>query len=108
MDRQGQLDAAVSAQLGEAGWLGGFARDNVAMALAIEEFAAACASSAAFVAANTVVARVLATFGNDTQKGELLAAVVRGQTTVTFASIDPDNLGSGVLETRRHRHQSAG
>lgn len=101
VDRQGRLDAETITQLGEAGWLGGSASDNVGLALAIEEFAAACANTAAFVAANTLVAHALATFGNDTQKGELLSAVVHGQTTVAFASIDPDNLGSGILEARR-------
>lgn len=109
VDRHGRLDTETITQLGKVGWLGltipetngGSDGDYVSLALAVEELAAGCANTAAFVAANIVVARALATFGNETQKGELLAALIRGQTTAAFASIDPDNLASGVLEARR-------
>jgi len=110
VDRQGRLDTETITQLVDGGWLGltiaetagGSGGDWVSLALAVEELAAGCANAAAFVAANVIVARVLVAYGNDTQKSELLAAVLRGKTTVALVSIDVDNPASGAFDARRH------
>lgn len=104
VDREGRLDPETITQLGDAGWLGmtipeahgGSGGDFVGLVLAIEEFAAACANTAAFVTANIVVARALLGHGSEAQKAELLSAVARGKTTVASAVLNRDELLDAV------------
>ncbi|MBK9258417.1 MAG: acyl-CoA dehydrogenase family protein [Polyangiaceae bacterium] len=115
VDQNARIEAESIGQLGDAGWLGmtipeafgGSGGDFVALALAIEEFAAACANSAGFVAANVALAcRPLLAYGSDTQKRELLTPLARGKTTLAFAPADPDNLGAGVVHAERQHDGS--
>lgn len=110
VDRNAQLDAESVGQLGRSGFFGmtipevfgGSGGDIVAFALAVEELAAACANSAACVATTVAHAcRPLLLHGSETQKGDLLPALAGAKTTIAFATIDPDNLASGVLDAER-------
>lgn len=106
VDRLGRLERETIAQLGEAGWLGmtipgehgGSDVDFVGLVLALEELAAVCANTAAFVATNVLVTRALLKYGSEAQLDSLLPALARGQTTAAPAMIDPDEL----VNAQRH------
>lgn len=110
VDRHGQLDADARAKLGDAGWLGmtiptprgGSGGDLTSLALTIEELAAACANSAAFVGANVVAARTIHSFGNETQRSALVPGLVSGATSMAITSLDPERLPTDAVEAR-HR-----
>lgn len=104
VDREGKLDADSIMQLRDAGFfgltipdtLGGSGQDFVTLALVIEELAAGCANTAAFVSANVIVARALFAFGNDELKSEFLTNVAQGATLSGFVLPSGDPAGSGV------------
>lgn len=115
VDREGKLDADSIMQLRESGFFGltipesfgGSGRDFVTLALVIEELAAGCANTAAFVSANVLVARTLQAFGNDELKSEFLTNVAQGATLSAFALPTADaglptvtDKGDGMFELR--------
>ncbi|MRG96538.1 acyl-CoA dehydrogenase family protein [Polyangium spumosum] len=98
LDREARLPEGLARRLGDAGLLGltipeehgGSGGDLVALALVIEELAAACASSAALVGTHvTLAARVLARAGSEAQKRTHLAALARGASLGAAAMPDP-------------------
>lgn len=104
VDREGNITEEALKQLRETGFLGltlpndhgGSGGDFVTLALVIEELAAACANTAAYVGTNVVAARALLAHGSESQKAELLTNVAQGATPATFAVMDLDNLGADV------------
>jgi butyryl-CoA dehydrogenase len=96
VDREGKLDAETISELRDTGFFGltiprafgGSGQDFVTLALVIEELAAGCANTAAFVGSNVVVARSLLAFGNDELKSEFLTNVAQGATLSGFVLPD--------------------
>ncbi len=97
IDREARLPEGLARRLGDAGLLGltipkehgGSGGDLVSFALAIEEIAAACASSAAIVGAHVaLVCRTLLHAGNDDQKRRILAPLARGESLGAAAMPD--------------------
>jgi alkylation response protein AidB-like acyl-CoA dehydrogenase len=93
----------LSIQVPEA--YGGGAAGAVSFALAIEEIAAACASTAVMASVTNMVAETIARFGNEAQKARHLPAIARGDHVVaSFALSEPD-AGSdpGAMRTTARR-----
>jgi len=94
-DRDGRVPRELVAELGRLGVMGcvvperygGAGFDHVAYALAIEELAAACASTAAIVTAHASLATwpILA-FGSDAQRARYLPKLASGEWLGCFAS----------------------
>ncbi|MDC0742910.1 acyl-CoA dehydrogenase family protein [Polyangium mundeleinium] len=98
IDHDARLPEGHARTLGDAGLLGltipaehgGSGGDLVALALVIEEIAAACASSAAIAGTHVaLVARTLLHAGSDAQKQKHLAPLARGASLGAAAMPDP-------------------
>ncbi|MDI1445918.1 acyl-CoA dehydrogenase family protein [Polyangium sp. 6x1] len=107
IDHDARLPEGHARTLGDAGLLGltipaehgGSGGDLVALALAIEEIAAACASSAAIVGTHVaLVARTLLRAGSDAQKQNHLARLARGASLGAAAMPDPAEPVSLIAE----------
>lgn len=98
LDETGNFPAEIVRQLGEMGLMGmmvpeewgGAGMDTVSYAMAMEEIAAACASTAVIMSVNnSLVCYPLAAFGNDDQKKRVLAPLARGEKLGCFALSEP-------------------
>jgi alkylation response protein AidB-like acyl-CoA dehydrogenase len=97
-DRDARLPDEVIAQLGELGFLGmvvpedqgGSYTDYVAYALAIEEIAVGCASTAALMSIhNSVGCGPILEYGSNEQKATWLASLASGQAIGAFCLTEP-------------------
>ncbi|MEX3785782.1 acyl-CoA dehydrogenase family protein [Paraburkholderia sp. BR14374] len=97
-DRDGRLPDEVVSQMGELGFLGmvvpedqgGSYTDYTAYALAIEEIAVGCASTAALMSIhNSVGCGPILTYGSDEQKATWLAALAQGTAIGAFCLTEP-------------------
>jgi len=104
VDREGKLDADTISELRDTGFFGltipksleGSEQDFVTLALVIEELAAGCANTAAFVGTNVVTARALLAHGNDELKSEFLTNVAQGATLSGFVLPDFDSAAASL------------
>jgi alkylation response protein AidB-like acyl-CoA dehydrogenase len=97
-DRDGRLPDEVVSQMGELGFLGmvvpedqgGSYTDYTAYALAIEEIAVGCASSAALMSIhNSVGCGPILKYGSDEQKAAWLEALAQGTAIGAFCLTEP-------------------
>src|SRR5947209_649143 len=98
LDESGRFPAEIVKQLAEMGLMGmmapeeygGAAMDAVSYAMALEEVAAACASTAVIMSVNnSLVCAPIAKFGTDDQKKRFLAPLARGEKLGCFALSEP-------------------
>ena len=97
-DETGRFPMEIVKQLGEMGLFGimvpeeygGSGMDSVAYAMALEEVAAACASTAVIMSvANSLVGAPIYKFGNADQKKRFLTPISRGEKIGCFALSEP-------------------
>lgn len=97
-DETGNFPTEIIKQLGEMGLMGimvpeqwgGAGMDTVSYAMALEEVAAACASTAVIMSVNnSLVCYPLQTYGNDDQKKRFLTPLARGEKLGCFALSEP-------------------
>lgn len=97
-DETGRFPAEIVKQLGEMGLLGmmvpeawgGAGMDSVSYAMAMEEVAAACASTAVIMSVNnSLVCYPIDAFGTDEQKRKFLTPLARGEKLGCFALSEP-------------------
>ena len=112
-DRTGAFPAEQFRELGELGVLGlpfpeevgGSGGDTVSFAIAIEEIARACASTALTVAAHVSLGCTpLYLFGSDEQKARWLAPALRGEKIAAFGLTEPE-AGSNTAAIRTRARQ---
>ncbi len=98
LDESGEFPTAIVKQLGEMGLMGmmvpeqygGAEMDVVSYAMALEEIAAACASTAVIMSVNnSLVCGPLAAFGNEDQKRRFLTPLAQGKKLGCFALSEP-------------------
>lgn len=98
LDQTGEFPTEIVKQLGEMGMMGmmvpeqwgGSQMDAVSYAMAMEEVAAACASSAVVMSVNnSLVCAPLLAFGNEHQKKKFLTPLARGEKLGCFALSEP-------------------
>ncbi len=98
-DRDGEPDPALVAELGALGFLGmvapteygGLGLDAVTYLLAIEEIAAADASTAVLLSVhNSLPTQMLVAHGTDAQRDRYLRPMARGESIGAFALSEPD------------------
>ncbi|MEA3246493.1 MAG: acyl-CoA dehydrogenase family protein, partial [Gemmatimonadota bacterium] len=98
-DRAAQADPAVRRKLGELGFLGmllpedvgGLALDSLSYLLALEEIAAADASTAVLMSVhNSLPTRMILRFGTDAQRAAFLPRMASGEWLGAFALSEPD------------------
>jgi alkylation response protein AidB-like acyl-CoA dehydrogenase len=98
-DRESCFPVAVARRMGELGFLGmllperydGLALDTTSYLLALEEIAAADASTAVLMSVhNSLPTQMLLNFGNDEQRERFLAPMARGEMIGAFALSEPD------------------
>ena len=98
LDREGQWPTDLVAQMGQLGLMGiavpsehgGGGLDNVSYALAMEEVARACASTAVIMSVqNSLVCDPLLKFGTDAQKEEFLEPLASGEKLGCFGLTEP-------------------
>jgi butyryl-CoA dehydrogenase len=97
-DETGRFPTEIVKQLGEMGLMGmmvpeqwgGAGMDTVSYAMAIEEIAAACASTAVIMSVNnSLVCAPINYWGNDEQKEKYLKPLARGEKLGCFALSEP-------------------
>ena len=97
-DEMGRFPAEVIKKLAEMGLMGmmvaeeygGAGMDTVSYAMAMEEIAAACASTAVIMSVNnSLVCAPIDHFGNDHQKKKFLTPLARGEKLGCFALSEP-------------------
>jgi len=97
-DETGRFPTEVVKQLGEMGLMGmmvpeqwgGAGMDAVSYAMAMEEIAAACASTAVIMSVNnSLVCYPILAFGNDEQKKKYLTPLAKGEKLGCFALSEP-------------------
>ncbi|MGZ3696728.1 MAG: acyl-CoA dehydrogenase [Bdellovibrionota bacterium] len=97
-DESGEFPAATIKQLGEMGLMGmmvpeqygGAGMDSVSYVMAMEEIAAACASTSVVMSVNnSLVCWPLEHFGNEEQKKKFLTPLARGEKLGCFALSEP-------------------
>ena len=102
IDQTGQFPADTVKKLAELGFMGmmipseygGAGFDAISYVIAMEEIAAACASTAVIMSVNnSLVCDPLMKFGNDEQKKEYLTPLAKGEELGCFALSEP-NAGS--------------
>lgn len=98
LDREGRWPSELVARMAELGLLGvaipsefgGAGGDNVSYALAMEEIARACASTAVIMSVNnSLVCDPLYRFGSDAQKKEFLEPLASGKMLGCFGLTEP-------------------
>ncbi len=98
LDRTGNWPAELVKRMGELGLMGvavpsehgGAGGDNLSYALAMEEIARACASTAVIMSVNnSLVCDPILKFGNDAQKKEFLAPLASGAMLGCFGLTEP-------------------
>ena len=98
LDASGEFPTAIVKQLGEMGLMGmmvpeqwgGAEMDAVSYAMAMEEIAAACASTAVIMSVNnSLVCYPITAYGNDSQKQKFLIPLARGEKLGCFALSEP-------------------
>ncbi len=98
-DRAGQADPAVRRKLGELGFLGmllpedvgGLGLDSLSYLLALEEIAAADASTAVLMSVhNSLPTRMILRFGSEAQRQTFLPRMASGEWLGAFALSEPD------------------
>jgi butyryl-CoA dehydrogenase len=98
LDETGKFPAEIVRQLAEMGLMGmmvpeqwgGAGMDAVSYAMAMEEIAAACASTAVIMSVNnSLVCSPLLAYGNDEQKKKFLTPLARGEKLGCFALSEP-------------------
>ena len=98
LDETGQFPTEIVGQLSEMGMMGmmvpeqwgGAGMDVVSYAMALEEVAAACASTAVIMSVNnSLVCSPLNAFGNDHQKSHFLKPLAQGKKLGCFALSEP-------------------
>jgi butyryl-CoA dehydrogenase len=112
-DRQQRFPQEIIKRLAELGMLGmvvptawgGAGQDHLACALAIEELAAACASTALIVSThNLLVCQPMVRFASETQKRQWLPALAAGSKLGCFAFSEPDGVsGAAGMITKARR-----
>jgi len=97
-DETGNFPTEIIKQLGEMGLMGmmvpeqwgGAGMDTVSYAMALEEVAAACASTAVIMSVNnSLVCYPIQAYGNDDQKRRFLTPLARGEKLGCFALSEP-------------------
>lgn len=97
-DETGKFPAEIIKQLGEMGMMGimvpeqwgGSGMDTVSYIMAMEEIAAACASTAVIMSVNnSLVCYPILTYGTDAQKQKILTPLARGEKLGCFALSEP-------------------
>lgn len=110
IDHAGEIPAAIVNGLARAGLLGigidgGSGGDRVALVLAVEEIAAACASTARLVSTHVALfCRTLQRFGDDALRSALLAKAARGEVIGTVATIDVENPAATSLVAEKQEN----
>ena len=98
-DRDAHFEPAVAARMGELGFLGmllpeqydGLALDTVSYLLALEEIAAADASTAVLMSVhNSLPTQMLLHFGTEAQRERYLRPMARGEILGAFALSEPE------------------
>jgi butyryl-CoA dehydrogenase len=98
LDETGRFPTEIVKQLGEMGIMGmmvpeqwgGSEMDVVSYAMALEEVASACASTAVIMSVNnSLVCYPILAFGNDHQKGKFLTPLAKGEKLGCFALSEP-------------------
>ena len=98
LDETGRFPTELVAQLADMGLMGmmvpeeygGAGMDTVSYAMAMEEVAAACASTAVIMSVNnSLVCHPLTKFGNDEQKKKFLTPLAQGKKLGCFALSEP-------------------
>ena len=98
LDASGEFPTSIVKQLGEMGLMGmmvpeqwgGAEMDAVSYAMAMEEIAAACASTAVIMSVNnSLVCYPITAYGNDSQKQKFLTPLARGEKLGCFALSEP-------------------
>lgn len=112
-DRDGHFEPSLIGKLGELGFLGmllpteydGLALDASSYLLALEEIAAADASTAVMMSVhNSLPTQMLNAFGTEAQKRRFLAPMARGELLGAFALSEPD-AGSDASAVRCQAHR---
>ena len=112
-DRAEAYDPAITAQLGELGFLGmlipeefdGLGLDTRTYLVALEEIAAADASIAVLMSVhNSLPTQMILRYGNDEQKERFLKPMARGEWVGAFALSEPEaGSDAASLTTQAHR-----
>lgn len=112
-DRDAHFEPSVIAKLGELGFLGmlvpekfdGLGLDTVTYLLALEEIAAADASTAVSLSVhNTFPTQMIMAFGSDEQRAKFLKPLARGDMLGAFALSEPDaGSDAAALSCQAHR-----
>ena len=98
-DREAYFDPSVATRMGELGFLGmlipeqydGLGLDTVSYLLALEEIAAADASTAVLMSVhNSLPTQMLLNFGSEAQKERWLKPMARGEIVGAFALSEPE------------------
>ncbi|HEX6241947.1 MAG TPA: acyl-CoA dehydrogenase family protein [Polyangiales bacterium] len=113
LDREGRFPQAELAQLASAGLMGvnvperygGAAAGVVAYSLALQEIAAACASTAVTMAVTNMVAEVIARFGTEEQRQRYVPRLTSGEYVAGSFALSETGAGSdpGSMTTRAER-----
>jgi alkylation response protein AidB-like acyl-CoA dehydrogenase len=112
IDRVHMIPVELLARLGGVGLMGvtvprpwgGMGLDTVAYVLAMEEVAAACASTAALVAVHNLACDVLLASGSDAQKTRWLGPLASGKMRACFALTEPEaGSDAAALKTTARR-----
>ena len=117
IDEQGRVPMDNVRKMGELGFLGlmvpeaygGAGADTVAYAIAIEEIARVCASTAAIVSVqNSLVCQGFESFGDEEQKRTYLPRLARGEALGAFALTEPEaGCDAGALRSTARREGDA-
>ncbi len=109
LDESGRFPAELVAQMAELGLmgvavpeeLGGAGMDHVSYAVAVEEIARACASTAVIMSAhNSLACEPILRFGNEEQKRRLLVPLASGKALGCLALTEPEaGSDAGALTT---------
>ena len=116
IDQTGQFPADTVKKLAELGFMGmmipseygGAGFDAISYVIAMEEIAAACASTAVIMSVNnSLVCDPLMKFGNEEQKKEYLVSLAKGEKLGCFALSEP-NAGSDAARQQTTAVQDGG
>ena len=113
LDREGRFPEQALGELARAGLMGvnvpeqygGAGAGVVAYSLALQEIAAACASTAVTMAVTNMVAEVIAAFGSDAQRQSYVPRLCSGEFVAGSFALSETGAGSdpGAMTTRAER-----